>query len=344
MPPYPREASQHVPIPQRPPPPIETDDEGADSADELPNFQPNVSAGIPRPASGISRYRTPMGMSTGIPASYTPPIGGFSGHPNSAMPHIMHQPPIPPSQPLPRYATPSAFSPPSDDRNLSSTSPSIPSSYPTASLSYPPHLSHSQTQPYAFRGNVGPNPQSPPVNDTPSAEASTSPPGHLEHAVESVQASLAALRERLEGLEVHTFGSNPTLLVRHPDGTESGADGSGSEFVWDPKSMGLWSIVFVPATHVLTRIRYVLVLILSSPASQRVLGRGGRRPGGIDVRAIVRRLVLDATFVVVAFHLLKAAWRASGVRRREVVKALRLVWFALVGKPAPRRIMIDRGV
>lgn len=326
--------------------------EGADSADDLPSFYPNaIGGGIARPGSGVSRYRTPMGMSTGVPASYTPPIGGFSGQPHPT--HQLQQPlpGLPPAQPLPRYATPSAFSPPTDDRNLSSASPSIPSSFPTTSLSYPAHLSHSQFQPYSFRAPGGAASNLPPPGVPPSISQSGL---QIEQAVESMQASLAALRERLEGLETHAFGSNASLVPRIIGGSSSpagGVPGSGgglpantSELHWDPHQMGLWSIVLVPATHVVNQIKYVLILILSNSSPHRGRGGGGRRESGIDARAIVRRLILDTSFVVAVFMATRAAWRASGLRRREVLKALQLVWVALIGRPASRRIMVSRGV
>lgn len=357
MPPYPREANQQ--LPPRPAAPLvgSSEDEGADSADDLPSFHPNATgAGIARPSSGVSRYRTPMGMSAGAPASYTPPVGGFPAHPhaNHQAPQS-HQPQILPAQPLPRYSTPSAFSPPTDDRNLSSASPSIPSSFPTTSLSYPAHLSHSHFQPYSFRGPGGAaNSRQPPGVFSSSEQHPLSQSGlPIEQAVESMQASLAALRERLEGLETHAYGSNPALVPRILDGSSSpagGVPGSGNglparthELHWDPHHMGLWSIVLVPAAHVVNQIKYVLILILSNPSPQRGRGSGGRRDGGINVRAIARRLILDASFVVAAFMAARAAWRASGIRRREVLRALQLVWVALIGRP-PRRMMVDRGV
>jgi len=359
MPPYPREANQQLP-PRSSAPPLESlEDEGADSADDLPSFHPNaVGGGIARPGSGVSRYRTPMGMSAGVPTSYTPPVGGFSAHPHAT--HQIqqsHQPQIPTAQPLPRYATPSAFSPPTDDRNLSSASSSIPSSFPTTSLSYPAHLSHSQFQPYSFRAAGGP------ANNLPRPDVLSSSGQHsrsqsglpIEQAVESMQASLAALRERLEGLETHAFGSNASLVPRILGGGSSPAgvipgNGSGLPAItpglhWDPHQMGLWSIVLVPVSHVLNQITYVLILILSNSPPQRGRGGGGGRgESGIDVRAIVRRLILDASFIVAAFIAARAAWRASGIRRREVLRALQLVWVALIGRPVPRRIMVHRGV
>jgi len=174
----------------------------------------------------------------------------------------------------------------------------------------------------------------------------------IEQAVESMQASLAALRERLEGLETHAFGSNASLVPRILGGGSSpagaipgnggGLPASAPGLHWDPHQMGLWSIVLVPVSHVVNQITYVLILILSNSPPQR--GRGGRGESGIDVRAIVRRLILDASFIVAAFMAARAAWRASGIRRREVLRALQLVWVALVGRPVPRRIMVHRGV
>ena len=63
----------------------------------------------------------------------------------------------------------------------------------------------------------------------------------------------------------------------------------------------------------------------------------------MDIRAIIRRLVLDASFMIALYMAARAGWRASGMRRREVLKALRLVWLALLGGK-PKRVLVDRGV
>lgn len=375
-----------------------SEDEGLldSEADELPEIHPSLTGtSIPRPMSGVSRYRTPMGMSmsAGIPASYTPPVGGFQTalpphqsiqaqlrQQQSPQPHfpLAAVGPGQTHQPLPRYATPSAFdsTPATDTRNLSSASPSLPSSFPTTNLSYPPHLAHSNhaLQPYSFR----PPPPNQPIHslistDDRSHAAHTTagttervlPPAlPLERAVESLQATLAALRERLELLESHTFGSSTSLPgVRRLAGDSefvnpSGGAGSannapnGSILRWEPSRMGLWSTILVPATHIVNQIRYVLLFILTHPSTSSSLtsggqsGRGRRRgsgDGSFNVRAIIRRLILDSSFVVVLFLALKTAWRASGIRRREVLRALRMVWLALAGGK-PKRTLVDKGV
>jgi hypothetical protein len=185
-----------------------------------------------------------------------------------------------------------------------------------------------------------------------------------------VQVSIAALRERLESLESHTFGSTSslpgTLAGRRPgvdasktgglSGSNPGAGGSngpanggcGPELVWDPARMGLWSVVLVPATHLVNQIRYILILLLSPPSSEPLASgqRARRRGGAFDARTIVRRLILDASFVFALSALLRSAWSASGIRRREVIRALRLLWVAILGRAGarPGRVLVDRGV
>lgn len=278
-----------------------------------------------RPQSALSshmRYRTPMAA----------PSTSFSPIPPTQQQHY------PVAQPLPRYATPSAFDHPD------STSPSggeaTSSAYPPPStnMSYPLHLSHSSY------GTLPPT-QNPLYTQQPLQR----PP--LERAVESVQASLAALRERIEGLE--GSGSNPTLSrqnlpLPNSRGTLSPNDNSNHprrrEFIWDPAHMGLWSFVLVPASHSLSFLHTLLAFILQP------LPSGGR--GGSTRSTVVRRLALDASFVFTVFWVITRAWKASGVRRREVYRALGGVWAAILGTgleasgvaTRPKRIMVDRGV
>lgn len=158
----------------------------------------------------------------------------------------------------------------------------------------------------------------------------------LERAVESVQASLAALRERLEGLEAISYGSNASFPARGIGSGSSPLGNGGGHGTWDPSNIGLWSLVLVPLTRLANQFRYVLIL-LTKPPPPPVRGRSGS-----NLHAIVRRLVLDASFVLTLAAVFHTVWRRTGIRRREVYKALKLVWIALMGRK--ERIMVDRGV
>lgn len=57
---------------------------------------------------------------------------------------------------------------------------------------------------------------------------------------------------------------------------------------------------------------------------------------------IIRRLALDLTFLLFVWAVVKGLWRASGMRRREVLKALVGVWHAVAGRQA--RVLIDKAV
>jgi hypothetical protein len=308
------------------PGPNEASENDGETSEEDPlGAFPPTFPNIGRPTSAISsqhRYRTPMGMSSGVPVQYSP----------ATTPNIPH---LPMAQPLPRYSTPSAFSIPVAERP-SSGSPSIPSSFPT-SLSYPQHLAHS-VQPYSFRsplpaGVGAPSTASAPHPGT-NPSQSTLPP--LERAVESVQASLAALRERLEGLEAISYGSNQSFPARGLGSSNLPLGSGGGNGTWNPNNMGLWSLVLVPLTRLANQFRLVLIL-LTRPPPPPARGRSGS-----NLHGIVRRLVLDASFIFTAAAVLRSVWQKTGIRRREVYKALKLVWIALVGRK--ERIMVDRGV
>jgi hypothetical protein len=79
----------------------------------------------------------------------------------------------------------------------------------------------------------------------------------------------------------------------------------------------------------------------------RLYARGRRLHTSSPVLLVVRRLFLDASFVLAVLGLTRWMWRKTGLRRREVYVALGVLWRALVGSDAaPRkgRKMVDRGV
>ena len=298
---------------------------------------------------------------------------------------------VPNVQPMPAYETPSAFegpSPPasstmalhtSTDTTMGSslTSPYVnvnPHPYPAAM--YPGHPSyrgplpqpssssasashnhgHTQSQQQIVSGSGGPISMA-----SSGANVVRSP---IERAVESVQAHLAALQERIEALEARSmvrsnsqhslFGGLGNIVRGSPSGSgHVWASGSGYGhgrddswwWNWDPEyfdreHMGLWSVALVPLAR-LTRflLRVLAFLIQRDPRT----GFGG--PGQImsPGQLVLRRLLLDASFLVCAAVVARLGWRRSGARRREVVRALRGLWGALAGRPMDR-VLVERGV
>ena len=313
MPPYPRDDSQSN---WGSAPPISSEDDGEALEEQKRN-------GLPRPTSAISsqqRYRTPMGMSSGVPVSYSPSVPPPSVNANFPM-----------QQPLPRYSTPSAFSPTVPEESIGTGTPSIPSSFPTTNTnSYVPVHQQDHVQPYSFRTPLqhpGTGPRTPLGMHRPN---STRPP--LERAVESVQASLAALRERMDSLEGSHSNASLARGSASPIGGLNNYSNLSASLNWDPSEMGLWSIIFVPLSKIFSRLQYIS-LILLTPTPK---GRGN------TLRSIMRRMVLDATFLWVVFLALRSIWRKTGIRRREVNRALKLVIIALLGRK--ERVMVDKGV
>ncbi|KAI9448236.1 ACBP-domain-containing protein [Lactarius indigo] len=157
----------------------------------------------------------------------------------------------------------------------------------------------------------------------------------LERAIEIVQTQLAALSERIELVESHTSGTrlaSPPGLSRSSPTFPGRRSPSGSRDVtrWDFDEMGLWAIVFKGITRLLASLRQFALFLSDSE---------GRSPTFV----VVRRLFLDLSFIICALALIKTVWRRTGVRRREVSRAVRALWWAVLGK-APARSMADRGI
>ncbi|TDL29164.1 hypothetical protein BD410DRAFT_779490 [Rickenella mellea] len=338
--------------------PAETssDDDGEDGDDEendedenenaapigaLPNRSQTLNADIGRPQSSLStqRYRTPMGGSLAM----SPPPVQLS---QSAYTFPYPQSQVPTVQPMPVFETPSAFQGPSSPPVSGSVSATPSSAFPHPPMypanMYPGHpayrpaltpsISHGQGQ---GSGELVPGARSP-----------------LERAVESVQAHLAALQERIETLEAGALGGTPfqsrssllpsrgtSLLRRSGNGGMlpiQPSTGFGLfDIDFDLEHMGMWSVVLQPLAR-LTRYLLRLLAFLSHRDT-------GLTPGMV----ILRRLLLDVSFFMCIAMLGRAAWRKSGVRRREVVYALKGLWGAVVGRSgtnSPVRVMVDRAV
>ncbi|KAG7097219.1 hypothetical protein E1B28_004590 [Marasmius oreades] len=315
---------QHKPV--RPQAEIESgddeeDDDDDDEARELPmQGQANpilIQSQLTRPQSSMSatsnRYRTPLAGSLAM----SPPLNQM----------------IPTIQPLPGFETPSAFAEPSPTSIPSSLYPatssiagylessrgmtSPPSVFPAPSSSY-----HSQSQPMPL-GQYG-------VVRSASSIA-------LERALESMQAQLAAFNERLEIFEATTSPSGSrTRLPTSRDGFLPGGRGGGSptdrqgSIEWDTEDLGLWSFVVTPTLRGLEFLKQVAGFFARS--------EGNRSPSLI----VLRRLCLDASFILCFLALFRILWRKSGIRRREVNAALVVLWRALLGRK--ERLLVDRGV
>ncbi|KAF8665732.1 hypothetical protein AX16_000180 [Volvariella volvacea WC 439] len=278
-----------------------------------------VPSQMTRPQSSLSsqhRYRTPMAGSLAM--SPPPP-------PTSQ--------PVPAAQPLPSFETPSAFA---EDTPLSP-----PGSYPTTS-SYVAQFSESSraelTSPNLYSNYAQRNV---PLQTHPYQQYNHGRPASvpsIERAVESVQAHLAALTERIENLESaasHSRTAGSSSSPRRSAGSPGWGGNRGSLITsgrqeWDIDDLGMWSVVLHPLSRVVNMLQD-LALFFARDES--------RSPSQV----IVRRLVLDASFLVFAVGLVRFLWRRSGVRRREVKAALIVLWRAILGVQ-PQRTLTDRGV
>lgn len=285
-----------------------SDEETDDEPNELPSrTQYN------RPQSSLSshHYRTPMAGSMASP----PPIGF----------HVAQQPV--------GFETPSAFAEPRSASHVPSFYPaqgsyvgqSFTASHdPTLSPHpYPTPPDHrAQSQPILGRPfGVPPRPVSRPS---------------LEHAIENVQAHLAALNERLESLEsmsAHPRRSIISLPTRSSSPRYRRHGGSPADhradYEWDLDDLGMWSLVLSPVTRVGGTLRQLARFFATSDHSPTLI--------------IVRRLCLDMSFLFCVLWVLKALWRKTGVRRREVRLALKILLSAILGRQQ-ERLLVDRGV
>ncbi|KAF8511167.1 acyl CoA binding protein-domain-containing protein [Gautieria morchelliformis] len=324
-----------------------------DDRDEHRPLPGAASQGEPgyRPPSSLSshRYRTPMAGSTFSPA---PPI-------------------VPATQPMPGFTTPSAFggsaSPAAVPSSATASTFMIAGSYPPSSA-YPPHLAHTPVSPR----NIDPRSQLHAHNIIPQ-RSSTYPteaflPGQIdlrapvERAVERVQAHIAALTERVEMLEaitgrrqIPTLSSSTLLPLGSSRSFLGGPLGPGR--IWDPSQMGLWSFVISPLARIVESLQVLTLFIAYVPVEDehhhirdpryRFSARGRRLSISTPVLLVVRRLLLDASFILTVFGMAGWVWRKTGLRRREVYAALGVLWRALLGSdaaPHSGKRMVDKGV
>lgn len=282
--------------------------------------------------SSQMRYRTPLAGSTiagGPPGGEQQALGHFTPTGTPAM------------QPLPEYATPSAFA--------SSQS----ASYPTSNVTYPRSATHSPQPPYGSVPFVGtpsfqrafvpgrtsqtsrfPMPTS---TDPQASSSSLSGPNRppLERAVENMQASIAALHERIEALERYAAvgrgrGSASSFSL-HDSRRWSGhisPSGRSQSGEWDPSNMGFWSHLLQPLARLQHNLQYFVVFLTNPDA--KTMG---------PVLMIVRRLLLDASFVLFVAWVLRLGWRRTRDWRKDILEAWRHV-MTRKGK----RVLVDKGV
>nr|VWO94737.1 Extracellular metalloprotease 1 (EC [Ganoderma boninense] len=226
-------------LPHRPADPgaleSETDDETSDEEDEAADTVPATIPTAHVPASQLVRpqstnssrpFRTPM-ASTLLVGS-PPPIN------------------VPMTQPHPGFHTQSAFA---------ESTTSIPSIYPTTTVSYPEQARSPPSEPvpsghgYPSRAGLRPQTQTPFRQYSLQSGASPRPASlpMLERAVESVQAHLAAITERLETLEGVLHHSSSSLTPSGLPARRGSPFGNGQDVVrWDIDDMGMWSLVLHP--------------------------------------------------------------------------------------------------
>lgn len=296
---------------EHPEPVLSDEDERHDVVRPELMSPPTNSAVSVRPQSSLSsqvRYRTPMA------SSYAPtPVNAT---------------PIAPLQPLPRYATPSAFAP--------VPLPPGPPGPPTIA-SYPASMSYSAPpmQQPSMTGSSVPHGYTRSATLAHGLQITRTP---LEKAVEAMQASLAALHERMDSMEAALYGHSPQAgSVQTPGARRSivspmrgpmGYFNAGTGGIpFDPHQTGAWSIVLVPLARILGRVKQLVYFLLYPPEPSKSTAR----------LIVIRRLFLDASFLVSVLAAIRAIWKVTGIRRREVALALIGVWYAITGKQ-PRRL------
>lgn len=290
----------------------ETNSEDETDDDEL--NEPPAPSLYNRPPSSMSshRYRTPMAGSMISP----PPVGSATAQQPSG------------------YETPSAFGGPQGTSHP-------PSAYQTQGP-YAGQFSGSSRD-LALAPNAYPTPpgfrsQSQQLGGRPfGAPVRPASRPNLERAIENVQAHLAALTERLESLESispHPHRSHTSLPTRTSSPRYRGRGGGSptddrGDYELDLNDLGMWSLVLSPVTRVGSTIRQVGRFFATSEHSPTLI--------------VVRRLCLDMSFIFCVLWILRFLWRKTGVRRREVKLALKILGRALIGRQQ-ERAMAERGV
>ncbi|KIK77692.1 hypothetical protein PAXRUDRAFT_834909 [Paxillus rubicundulus Ve08.2h10] len=262
-----------------------------------------------------------------------------SRHKASVMGSFVSPPPrrasVPLMQPLPNFETISAFADLRSEISLPSSSVH-PSSVPYAGRFASPSRDLAP-QVQSTTSHYQGQPLRPPSRHNNSAGGWVRPPSHglpLENAVESIQVHLAALTERIDTLEsslasqfhrqVQQSTSSPPSGCSSGRGSPAGPRFVPQDLYRDIDDMGLWSLVLKPLLRGLSSLRILLLFFFGSEQN--------RSP----VLIVVRRLLLDISFVFAVLGFMRAVWRESGTRRREVAAALVVLWGAISGKRGTR--------
>ncbi|KAI5122180.1 hypothetical protein M0805_007077 [Coniferiporia weirii] len=288
---------------------------------------------------------------------------------------------VPNAQPMPNFETPSAFPGPSPPVSSSSMLPPTSGTSAITNLTgsgasaftnivhpYPANMYPGHPA-YRASSSQESNGQSPGQMTGLLDSRVSGPRSPLERAIENVQAHLTALQERMDMVEARVLGTTPyasrsslvaggvqrvsplgspyTSYFGAGSGRGSGKDGSlwtwlagidEEYFGWE--HMGLWSVALAPLARLTKLLARVLAFLLARRDAENG-GRGRLSPGLV----VLRRLLLDASFVLFVLFLGRKVWRRSGIRRKEVMHALAGVWGAIVGRgPGVPRQFVDRGV
>jgi hypothetical protein len=149
-----------------------------------------------------------------------------------------------------------------------------------------------------------------------------------------MQAHLAALSERLESLELISGRLSRSRISVSPRvaGSPRGSPTYGRYAPeWDLDDLGMWSLVANPIARGIEALREATTFFARDE---------NRSPTAM----VVRRLVLDTSFLLCVIAVIRLLWRKSGVRRREVNAALIALWRAIIGTKKAPRVMVNRGV
>ena len=305
-----------------------------------------------------SVYVQPQSVQHGSVSGRSPPVMSAS---------------VPTVQPMPVFETPSAFPGPSPPLSSSAMPPtsgvsnSGASSFTNVVHPYPENMypGHPAYRATSHHSNSPGQVAVPGGGQGMVRSSNVSGRSPLERAVENVQAHMSALQERMDILEDRSYGGSPYASLGGSGGRRgsplgspyasyfgSGGRGRGYEnSVWrwltefdegyfDWEHMGLWSVALSPLARLTKYLGRVLVFLLAR-RDRDGLRRRGLSPG----LAILRRLLLDASFVLFVAYVARRAWRRSGVRRREVVHAIKGVWRAIRGQGIEMsRQLVERGV
>ena len=325
-----------------------------------------------RPASSLSsnRYRTPMAGSLAMspPAPMREPSASaiYTQQYIVSQQHPSRPQPAPYVQPLSEYEAASSFPGPSPTsgggpsptmgaaalRQLDRRQSADQSRALGASHRVPLHR-HMTSSYTSTATSVAPGA----IEMQDFASGTISP---IERAVVGVQASLAALQERLESLEASAvLGTPPPMgasgtspynsrLSLHSQGG-GGRRGDPSKrpplpthipwyLRWDPSDfgwehMGMWSLVLSPAARTTRFLLRVLAFLLPRHSEKPL------SPGLL----VFRRVLLDVSFTLCMFAVARKLWKRSGMKQGEVTVALQGLWTAIAGSRGDR-ILVSKGV